>query len=149
MDFFGVWMVLCLLFALAAASTCGYFTSKIASQKGYSSGAWFAIGFFLSLWGIVIALLISPKPGALPGTGTVKLCSHCGNAAHPNAYICPNCYTPLFSAPVVPSSQPVRHASQHQSDASTSCPNCGGTIADENPRFCPFCGRHLIGQAST
>ena len=46
---------------LIAGIAFGYFSGKIASKKGYSFGGFFALGFFLGVIGLVIALVISDK----------------------------------------------------------------------------------------
>ena len=49
------------IIGLIAGVAFGYFSGKIAAKKGYSFGGFFALGFFLGVIGLVIALVISDK----------------------------------------------------------------------------------------
>ncbi|MBQ9732943.1 MAG: SHOCT domain-containing protein [Clostridia bacterium] len=50
-----------LVVALAVCFAFGAITSNIAKKKGHSAGAYFAIGFFLGIIGLIIALVIEDK----------------------------------------------------------------------------------------
>lgn len=53
--------IICMIIGLVLCVLFGYFTAKIASKKGYSFGAFFALGFFLELIGLIIALVMPDK----------------------------------------------------------------------------------------
>lgn len=40
---------------LTQAFICGALSSNLADKKGYSTGAWFAAGFFLGIFGLIAA----------------------------------------------------------------------------------------------
>ena len=42
-------------FLLAQAIACAALSSNLADKKGYSTGAWFAAGFFLGIFGLIAA----------------------------------------------------------------------------------------------
>lgn len=47
--------------ALIIGLVCGFVSAKIAQGKGYSYGAFFALGFFLGIIGLIISLVLQDK----------------------------------------------------------------------------------------
>lgn len=61
-DMMGITVIfIIIIIGLVLCGLFGYFTAKIASKKGYSFGAFFALGFFLELIGLIIALAMPDK----------------------------------------------------------------------------------------
>ena len=50
--------VIGLLVSIGFGILCGIVTKKIVERKGYSAH-WFWLGFFLGVWGIIIALIMT------------------------------------------------------------------------------------------
>lgn len=50
--------VIAILISLCIAIICGIVTKKILQRKGYNKH-WFWMGFFLGIWGIIIALIMA------------------------------------------------------------------------------------------
>ena len=48
-------------FLLAQALACAALSSNLADKKGYSTGAWFAAGFFLGILGLIAAAGLPPS----------------------------------------------------------------------------------------
>ena len=46
---------------LVQAFVCGALSANLADKKGYSSGAWFAAGFFLGVLGLIAAAGLPPS----------------------------------------------------------------------------------------
>lgn len=61
-DMMGITVIfIIIIIGLVLCGLFGYVTAKIASKKGYSFGAFFALGFFLELIGLIIALAMPDK----------------------------------------------------------------------------------------
>lgn len=66
-----------LIFFVLVPVVCGWISSSIAKKKGRSAGAFFALGFFLGIIGIVVAAVVSPgQPPPPPGMTAVS-CPRC------------------------------------------------------------------------
>jgi len=69
-------------------------TSSIATNKGRGGCLWFIIGFFFSLFGPLLALLLSDRSESLgsntPDTG-MKKCPHCAEKIQGEAKVCRYC----------------------------------------------------------
>ena len=61
---FGVPELLILFGMLIIGLLFGWGCARIASKKGYSYGGFFALGFFLPIIGLIIALVIGDKASA-------------------------------------------------------------------------------------
>jgi hypothetical protein len=84
-------------FYLLPAFVCGFFTSWLAQQKGYSGGAWLLLGWLFS----ILALLTmvgaptnpmkassSPYPNDKPREWE---CPKCQTVNVPDSFVCSNC----------------------------------------------------------
>lgn len=145
---FTAWMIFVFVMMIGIMTTCGIVTGKMAEKKGYSFSTWFFLGFFLNIWGIIIALVVTPRGSGASMAGFQKVCPYCGSMIKYNAYVCPNCCTALISTP-----SGVPNPSHTQSGAGISaensyakrieCPSCGNLIDNQASRFCPYCGTPL------
>ncbi|MGW5075965.1 hypothetical protein [Rhodococcus sp. NPDC004095] len=63
--------------AILIGLICGAIASSIAGKKGLSRGGFWLLGFFFSVIGVIVALLVSPgEPAAPPGMRAVT-CPRC------------------------------------------------------------------------
>jgi YHS domain-containing protein len=84
----------------------GAVTSYVAVQKGLSGMTWFALGFVLNVFGIVMVLFCRGRETLFrtaglcktPQTFTPTPCPHCGKTNHPSAARCSGCGTTLSPA---------------------------------------------------
>lgn len=97
----------------------------IASKKGYSFVGFWLFGVFFFVVALVVALVISPKPGFAPSqmamrTGTLATCPSCAEPVLAQAIVCKHCQRDLPTRPCPGCSKPfVRTAG--------SCPWCSRT----------------------
>jgi uncharacterized membrane protein YeaQ/YmgE (transglycosylase-associated protein family) len=87
----------------------GAVSSNIMKKKGRSSGAGWALGFFLGLIGVIICACLSTKVEAMPyGQPAMKYdemrCPHCQNVIKIGAPVCQYCgkdprYPPVATPP--------------------------------------------------
>jgi hypothetical protein len=56
-----------LIFSVGIPLAFGFWVASIGASKGYSRNAFFALGFFTGIIGLIIALAISPKAAPLSG----------------------------------------------------------------------------------
>lgn len=63
---YGTMVVIYCIVALVICVVFGIVTANLAKKKGYSYGAFFAVGFFLCLIGLIIVLVIEDKNKKVP-----------------------------------------------------------------------------------
>lgn len=80
------WIVLIL-----QAFICGILSSNLAKHKGQSIGAWFAVGFFLGIFGLIAAAGLPTKIAPPLTTGLLKKCPDCAESIHTEALVCKFC----------------------------------------------------------
>jgi len=91
------------LFAqLLIALAFGFWCKSIYQKKGRSPGWGFAIGFFLSLIGVIICSVVKPAEGfraepSTPKTDETK-CPHCLEIIKIGASVCKHCGANLGSS---------------------------------------------------
>jgi hypothetical protein len=110
-----------ILLALTIWCICGVGAAVVASSRGASGCAWFALGF-----------LLGPLGFALAFTNRLPECPYCKKGVPTGAVKCPSCQSDL-STPAGASSQFV---------ATRKCPFCAETILGEAKK-CRFCGEFL------
>jgi hypothetical protein len=82
-----VWAVL-----IIQAFVCGFLSSHLAENKGYSSVSWFAYGLFFGILGLIAAAglpLKSDKVG--PSNIFTKMCPDCSENINRDASVCKYC----------------------------------------------------------
>jgi len=72
------------------AFICGILASNLAEHKGHSTGAWFASGFFLGIFGLIAAAGL-PTKTTPPSSGLVKKCPDCAESLRKEALVCKFC----------------------------------------------------------
>jgi len=87
------------LVAIITSFVCGLFCSHLAIEKGYSSGVWFAIGFFTWILGVIAAAGLPDKklreifrnniPTHTPGTPSKRVKPA---APDPDTWVCGQCF---------------------------------------------------------
>ena len=76
---------------LLQAVICGFLASNLAGQKGHSSGSWFAIGFFLGIFGLIAAAGLPTKAHYNFGSKFQKKCPDCAELIRKEALVCKFC----------------------------------------------------------
>jgi len=120
-------LILWFLFGLAAA--------LIANAKGRSGCGWFALGFFLGPFGLIVALLpsreqkeqqLALKRGV---AGDYRKCPFCAEPIRREAVKCKHC-----GSPVTPD--------QPAAPLNKRCPDCAH-LNPETAKVCSKCGRRF------
>lgn len=82
---------LILVILVVQAFACGALSTTLAEKKGHSTGAWFAAGFFLGIFGLIAAaglpVMVRQAPSGLP----TKTCPDCAEPIHKEALVCKHC----------------------------------------------------------
>lgn len=73
------------------AFICGILSSNLAEHKGHSSGAWFASGFFLGIFGLIAAAGLPRNQDTQSATGLMKKCPDCAETIRKEASVCKFC----------------------------------------------------------
>lgn len=84
---------------------CAVVTAVIASSKGRSGLGWFFVGFFISVFGLILVIVLpSIKPAATyadaPTPDTHVKCPDCRELVFKDARKCKHCGTTLVPAEV-------------------------------------------------
>ena len=81
--------------AFVQAVICGIASSFIAEKKGYSKSTWLLVGFFLSLFGLIITLalpdLYARSLSPPPAIYTTRTCPNCAESIKAGARACRYC----------------------------------------------------------
>ncbi len=85
----------CLLVIILIPLVFGFITATIADNKGLNSVGWFFVGFFFSLLGILIVMIVKPDHTELNkrkmAAGGFKKCRFCLSIIKQQATRCPKC----------------------------------------------------------
>ena len=113
------------LFVLLSAIVCAALAAKLAKEKGYSTGAWGAYGFFFGILGLIAA-------AGLPSV--VQVAKSLEAPRQEQLKECPRCEALIgVEAPVC------EHCGEEQLKR---CPMCAELIKRE-ARVCRYCGRQF------
>ena len=86
-------------FVVLLGIICGFVNLFIANPKGRNGCAFFLLGFFFSVIGVVAALIISPNLEKLKERnikeGKMKKCPHCAEIVAIEATKCRYCHSTL------------------------------------------------------
>jgi RNA polymerase subunit RPABC4/transcription elongation factor Spt4 len=112
------------LFVLLSAIACAALAAKLAKEKGYSTGAWGACGFFLGILGLIAAAglpsVVQVAKLEAPRREELKECPRCGTLIGVEARVCEHCGEEQLKR----------------------CPMCAELIRRE-ARVCRYCGRQF------
>ena len=79
---------------LASMVICGSLSSHLAKKKGQNAGAWFACGFFFSIFGLIAAAGLPMKTSDVSldeGEFVPKECPDCAEVVKVQAKVCSHC----------------------------------------------------------
>jgi len=154
-----------IIFILHLALSCliGYFTHKIATDKGYYSAGYFWLGFFLGMIGIIIAacltdqrqydspryLASSEKPyyersARERGVTSAWECGYCHQKNSKNLTYCTYCRRDkdIAQKDIHPEAAPQSITIQEEKPIVRICPECAAENIN-NAKFCKSCGNPM------
>ena len=80
---------------IAQAVTCGGLCAYLANQKGHSTKAWFFVGLFFGVLGLIACTglpVVDESPGVrIGGTQMFKQCPTCRQTVGKDASVCRYC----------------------------------------------------------
>lgn len=79
------------LIVLIVSVIAGAICSMIAEGKNRSQVGWFLIGFFFSLFGVILALVVGDSEGGHTSGREEKKCPHCAELVKLEAAVCKHC----------------------------------------------------------
>ncbi len=76
---------------IAQALICSGLSGTLAEKKGYSTGAWFAAGFFLGIFGLIAAAGLPVLARQSQSDPLTKPCPDCAEPIRQEALVCKHC----------------------------------------------------------
>jgi len=86
---------------LIAFLMCGIISAVIASNKGRSTFGWFLIGTLTSLFGIILALVVSDKSAKAADSAAASLTRESAQSAIADTRACPYCAETIKAQAVI------------------------------------------------
>lgn len=132
-----------IIVGVIANLVCGYFSGRIASDKGYSFGAYFALTFFVTgIIGIIISCCLYDF-ASQQKVITIKkwVCHRCGRTNNEPSTYCSHCGEKKKVVETKTISKTVLSPSSNSKPAEKwKCPNCGYDN-NINSSMCIECGK--------
>ena len=115
----------------------------VASEKGRSAGAFFALSFFLSfIVGMLVVIALPPLdqprigPNRVSFVSKQRLCEHCAEEIKWEALVCKHC-----GRDVQPMASPDSEEALADHETKNWCNKCYETVIGEPFAKCPKCGK--------